>query len=45
MTISEESLRKLTSHELVNLSLEYQSKFDSNLANIDKDMGELRKDF
>ena len=45
MTLSEESLRKLTSHELVNLSLEYQSKFDSNLANIDKDMGELRKDF
>ena len=45
MTFSEEALRKLTKYELVNLSLEYQSKFNSTLANIDKDMGELRNDF
>ena len=45
MTLPEEALRKLTKDELVNLSLEYQSKFNSTLANIDKDTGELRKDF
>ena len=45
MTLPEEVLRKLTKDELVNLSLEYQSKFNSTLANIDKDKGELRKDF
>ena len=45
MTLPEEALRKLTKDELVNLSLEYQSKFNSTLANIDKDMGELRNDF
>ena len=45
MTLPEEALRKLTKDELVNLSLEYQSKFNSTLANIHKDMGELRSDF
>ena len=30
---------------LVNLSLDYQSKFNSTLANIDKDICELRIDF
>ena len=45
MTLPEETLRKLTEDELVNLSLEYQSKFNSTLANIDKDIGELRNDF
>ena len=30
--------------ELVNLSLDYQSKLNS-MANIDKDMGKLRKHF
>ena len=42
MTLPEEALRKLTKDELVNLSLEYQSKFSSILANVDKDIGELR---
>ena len=37
MTLPEEALRKLTKDE--------QSKFNSALANIDKDMGELRNDF
>ena len=45
MIIPDEALRKLTENELVNPSLEYQSKFNSTLANIDKDMGELRNDF
>ena len=45
MTLPEKALRKLTKDELENLSLEYRSKFNSTLANIDKDMGELRNDF
>ena len=45
MTFSEEALRKLMKDELVNLSLDYQSKFDSSIANIGRDTGELRKDF
>ena len=32
-------------YELFNLSLDHQSKFNSTQANVDKDMGELRKDF
>ena len=43
--VPEDILRKLTKDELVSLSLDYQSKFNSTLANIDKDMGELRKYF
>ena len=45
MTLLEEALRKLTKDELVNLPLEYQNKFNSTPAYIDKDMGELRSDF
>ena len=43
MTVPE--LRRLTQDELVNLSLEYQSNFNLTLANIDKDMSELRNGF
>ena len=45
MALPEEALQRLTKNKLVNLSLEYQSKFDSSLANIDKDMAELRNNF
>ena len=45
MTLLEEALQKLTKDELVNLPLEHQNKFNLTLANIDKDMGELRSDF
>ena len=45
MTLPGEALRKLTKDELVNLSLDYQSKFNSTLANIENDMSELRKGF
>ena len=45
MTLPEEALQKLTKDELVNLSLKCQNKFNSTLANIDKDMVELRNDF
>ena len=44
-TLPEEASGKLAKHKLADLSLEYQSKFNSTLANIDKHMGELRKDF
>ena len=43
MALPQEALRKLTKYELVNLSLEYQSKFNSTLINIDKDMGDFEK--
>ena len=45
MTLPEEALQKLTKYELVNLSLKCQNKFNSTLANINKDMVELRNDF
>ena len=45
MTLSEEALPKLTKDELVNLSLEYQGTFNSTLANINNNMGELRNYF
>ena len=35
MTLPEEALRKLTKDGLINLSLEYQNKLKSTLANID----------
>ena len=45
MALPEQALQRLTKDELVNLTLEYQSKFNSSLANIDKDMAELRNNF
>ena len=45
VALPEEASGKLAKLKLVDLSLEYQSKFNSTLANIDKNMGELRKDF
>ena len=45
MALPEQALQRLTKDELVNLTLEYQSKFKSSLANIDKDMAELRNNF
>ena len=45
MTFPEEAFQKLTKVELANLSLDYQSKFISTLANHHKDMGAPRNDF
>ena len=45
MTFPEEALQKLTKVQLANLPLDYQSKFNSTLANHHKDMGALRNDF
>ena len=45
MALPEQALQRLTKDELVNLTLEYQSKFNSSLANLDKDMAELRNNF
>ena len=44
MTLPKKALQKVIKDELVNLSLDYQSKLNS-MVNIDKDMGELRKHF
>ena len=45
MTFPEEALQKLTKFQLANLPLDYQSKFNSTLANHHKDIGALRNDF
>ena len=45
MILSEEALQALRKNKLINLPLEYQKKFNSTLANIDKDTGRLRKIF
>ena len=47
MTLPEEVLQKLTKNELVNhvFRLSRLKKFNLTLANTDKDMYELRKDF
>ena len=44
MTLPKKALQKVIKDELVNLSLDYQSKLNS-MVNIDKDMGEMRKHF
>ena len=46
MTLDEAALRKLGKEEIIKLALEYQSKFDSTLSNINDikmDLSELRK--
>ena len=46
MALNEAALRKLGKEEIINLALEYQSKFDSTLSSINDiktDLSELRK--
>ena len=46
MALNEAALRKLGKEEIIKLALEYQSKFDSTLSNINNiktDLPELRK--
>ena len=46
MTLNEATRRKLGKEEIIKLSLEYQSKFDSTLSSINEiktDLSELRK--
>ena len=45
MSLSEAPLGKLTKDEVIALTLEYQTKFDNTLSNINKELSELRNDF
>ena len=45
MSLSEAALRKLTKNEVITLTLEYQSKFDNTIFNINKELSQLRSDF
>ena len=45
MALSESSLKKLQKNEIINLALDYQSKFDSTLAVIRNKLSDLKKDF
>ena len=44
MALSEAALKKLSKDEIINLALDYQSKFDSTLAGISNELSDL-KDF
>ena len=43
MALSEAALKKLSKDEIVNLALDYQSKFDSTLAGISNELSDLKK--
>ena len=45
MALSESALKKLHKDEIINLALDYQSKFDSMLAGIRNELSDLKKDF
>ena len=45
MALSESALKKLHKDEIINLALDYQSKFDSTLAGIRNELSNLKKDF
>ena len=47
MTMShfESALKKLSRDEVIALALEYQRKFDSTLANINKKISDLRQNY
>ena len=45
MALSEVSSNKLSKNEVINLALDYQSKFDSTLVDIRKELSELKIDF
>ena len=45
MAPSEFALKNLHKDEIINLSLDYQSKFDSTLAGIRKELSDFKKDF
>ena len=44
MALSEATLKKSPKDEVVNLALDYQSKFDSTLAGISNELSDLKKD-
>ena len=45
MALSGPALKKLHKDEIINLVLDYQSKFDSTLAGIRNELSDLRNDF
>ena len=45
MALFESALKKLHKDEIINLALDYQSKFDSRLAGIRNELSDLKKDF
>ena len=45
MALSESALKKLHKDEIINLALDYQSKFDSTLAGIRNELSDLKEDF
>ena len=45
MAPSEFALKNLHKEEIINLSLDYQSKFNSTLAGIRKELSGFKKDF
>ena len=42
MPLSESALKKLSKHEVITLALEYQNNSDSALANINKEISDLK---
>ena len=45
MSLSESALKKLSKDEIVALALDYQKKFDSDLAGINKELTDLRQNY
>ena len=45
MSLSESVLKKLSKDEVIALALEYQNKSDSTLANINKEISDLRQNY
>ena len=45
MTLTEAALRKMSKDGIITQALDYQDKFNSTLANISKDNGELKYKF
>ena len=45
MSLSETVLKKLSKEEVIDLSLQYQNKFDSTLANVNKEISDLGQNY
>ena len=45
MSLSESVMKNLSKDEVIALTLEYQNKFDSILANINQEISDLRKNY
>ena len=45
MTTTEVALKKMSKDDIITLALDYQDKFNSSLASINKDIGELKYTF